>query len=329
MMKFKKILVPLDGSKLAERAAAPALVLAEAMSAKVTFLRVAIPLSLNLDPDFYQRIIDIRTDEAERYLQKAQYRCSSPPVEIELDTVVGSPARSIINYVQENEIDLIVMSNHGRSGIGRWRYGSVAERVLRRAPCATIVMRAQVEVAPFAHKTILGPLDGSPLAEQALEPAIAVARAVAAELTLLRVTSPAQRGSYEATSPGIKTKKWLHKIGGIARMEAITYLKSVQTTLSHHHIPIKVVVETGDDVAETIIDQAERLQVDSIIMSRHGRSALSRWVFGSVTEKVMRGAHCATIAIRGQEISKRKMLAIYKVRDYLRLRFGNYQRGTA
>jgi nucleotide-binding universal stress UspA family protein len=303
-MGFKSILVPLDGSDLAERAAAPAMALAEVMSAKIIFLRVAIPLSLDLDPDLYRRIIKTRIDEAERYLQKAQYRCSSPPVEIELDTVVGAPVRSIIKYVQENEVDLIVMSSHGRSGISRWRQVSVAERVLRRAPCATTIIRAQIEIAPFPHKHILVPLDGSPLAEQALEPAIAVAKAGAAKLTLLRVTSPAYRGSFGATSPGIKTKKWLHKTEKRTRMEATAYLKNVRATLSHSHVPIKVVAETGDDVAETIIDQANSLQADLIIMSRHGRSALNRWAFGSVTEKVLRGANCVTMAIRGQENSK-------------------------
>ena len=192
------------------------------------------------------------------------------------------------------------MSNHSRSGVSRWRYGSVAERVLRRAPCATAIMRAQVEVAPFTHKHILVSLDGSPLAEQSLESAIAVAKAVAAELTLLHVTSPAYRGSYGATSPTITTTRWLRKIEEIARVEATANLKNVLATLSHCHIPIKVVVETGDDVAETIIEQADRLQTDLIIMSRHGRSGLSRWVFGSVTEKVLRGARCATLIVREQ-----------------------------
>ena len=132
-MGFKRILVPLDGSELAERAAAPALALAEAISAKVTFLRVVIPLPLNLDPDFYQHIIEIGTDEAERYLQKAQHRWSLPPVEIGLDTIVGSPVRSIINYVQENAIDLIVMSSHGRSGISDWTSQSERSHFLERS----------------------------------------------------------------------------------------------------------------------------------------------------------------------------------------------------
>ena len=294
MMKFKNILVPLDGSELAERAVVPALALAEAMSAKVIFLRVAIPLPLNLDPDLYQRIIETNTNKAKQYLQLARNRFLTSSVDIALETVVGPAARSIISYVEENEVDLIVMSSHGRSGVSRWRYGSVAERVLRRAPCATAIIRAQVEVAPFAHKRILVPLDGSPLAEQALEPASAVAKAVAAELTLLRVTSPV----HTTVSPVITMKKSLYEVEERERMEATAYLQDVQTTLAHCHIPIKVVVETGDDAAKTIIDLADRLQTDLIIMSRHGRSGLSYWVFGSVTEKVLRGAHCATLVAR-------------------------------
>ena len=95
MMRFKKILVPLDGSKLAERAAAPALALAEQMSAEVIFLRVAIPLPLNLDPDLYQRIIETETNKAKQYLQLARSRFLAASVDIALETVVGPAARSI------------------------------------------------------------------------------------------------------------------------------------------------------------------------------------------------------------------------------------------
>jgi len=320
MMTFQKVLIPLDGSGLAEQAIAPALMLAEAMTAQVIFLSVAVPLAFNIDPKLYQRTIETNTNEAKQYLHSVQDRFS-PSVDSAYETVVGPAAKTIINYAQEKEIDLIVMSSSGRFGlrffrhpirsfnfrksVSHWRHASVAERVLCCAPCATAIMHAQIETTPFAHKHILVPLDGSPQAEQALEPAIDVAKAVAAKLTLLRVTNPAYiRGSFGLISPSIKTKKGLHKIEKRTRMEAAEYLHNVRATLLRNHVPIKVAVATGDDVTETIIDQADKLQADLIIMSRNGRSILNRWVFGSITEKMVRDANCATLVVQGQEDSK-------------------------
>ena len=140
-MPFNKILLPLDGSELAETALAPAVALAEAFSAELVLLRVVVPLSLKLDPDLYQRIIDGGQKEAKRYLSGIQLRSLFSMVPVKGETVVGKAANSILDYVQENGIDLIVMASHGRSGVDRWIFGSVAEKTLRGAHCATLVIR--------------------------------------------------------------------------------------------------------------------------------------------------------------------------------------------
>ncbi len=140
-MSFNKILIPLDGSELAEMALAPALALAEALSAEIVLLRVVVPLSIKLDPTLYQRVIDRGQKEANAYLNSIQMRSHFSAVNLKSETVVGNAAESIINYAEENEIDLIVMSSHGRSGVERWVFGSVTEKTLRGAHCATLVIR--------------------------------------------------------------------------------------------------------------------------------------------------------------------------------------------
>ncbi|MGB3713028.1 MAG: universal stress protein [Candidatus Promineifilaceae bacterium] len=297
-MSFKKILVPLDGSELAERALAPALALAEAMSAKLFFIRVAIPLTLNLDPKFYQRIIEERKDGAKRYLRSIQSRFSSTLVDIETQVIVGRGARSIINFAQEKEIELIVMSSHGRSGVNRWIYGSVADKVLHNAPCAKAIIHPQVKIEPFSIKRILVPLDGSSIAEQALEPALALAEAVSAELILHQVTTAPQ--IFVQTLPG-----WpgLDVVQDAAEQEANSYLQCVHAAMGDSPVPTAFRVTTGP-AAEGIIDIADRQKVDLIVICSHGCSGIERWVFGSVAEKVLRGANCVTLVIQGQEISK-------------------------
>jgi nucleotide-binding universal stress UspA family protein len=297
-MSFRRILVPLDGSELAERAMVPALALAVAMSAKLFLIRVAIPLSLNLDPKLYQRTIKLRQDEAKQYLRSIQSRFSLSQADIETQVLVGRAARSIINFAKENDIDLIAMSSHGRSGINRWVYGSVADKVLHSAHCAKVIIHPLVINEPFSIKRILVPLDGSSIAEQALEPALALAEAVSAELIFLRVTTVAQ--IFVQRVPG-----WpgLDAVMDATDQEANAYLQGVQAATGDSPVSITSRIATGPG-AECIIDIADSQQVDMIVMCGHGRSGIARRLFGSVAEKVLRGANCVTLVIRGQEVSK-------------------------
>lgn len=291
-MCFNKILVPLDGSELAEAALAPALAFAEALSAHIVLLRVVVPLTIKLDPGLYQRIIDSGKNDAEVYLNSIQSRSSFSSIHLKAEIVVGKAAESIINYAQENEIDLIMMSSHGRSGIGRWVYGSVADKVLHQAACAIAIIHPQVEIEPFVNKRILVPLDGSLQAEKALRPALNLAKALSAELILLRVTiMPLIPVEPVVGWPGFDSVMYA------TEQEARAYLQRVWESLTNDFVQINMHVTT-EPVAESIIDTADNLQVDLIVMSSHGRSGMSRWVFGSVTEKTLRGAHCATLVIR-------------------------------
>ena len=291
-MPFNKILLPLDGSELAETALVPAVALAEAFSAEIVLLRVVVPLSIKLDPDLYQRIIDGGQREAKRYLSGLQLRSLFSTVHLKGETVVGKAADSILDFAHENGIDLIVMSSHGRSGIGRWVYGSVADKVLHKAECSLAIIHPQVETEPFAPKRILVPLDGSLQAESALGPALKLAHEVAAELVLLRVAEmPPIPKEPVAGWPGVAS------VMAIAEQEASIYLQRVRKSLKNGRIQITTQVAAGP-VAESLIDTADELQADLIVMSSHGRSGVDRWIFGSVTEKTLRGAHCGTLVIR-------------------------------
>jgi nucleotide-binding universal stress UspA family protein len=296
VFKYRKILVPLDGSELSERAVAPASIIANAMTARVIFLQVIEPLPLNIDP--FQPVIAKEQDKARQYLKSVQSRISLLPVDSEFAIDSGSvAAEAILNCALQNDVDLVVMSCQGRSGFNRRKRGSVAEKVLRGVSCDTLIIRAQANVDLFSRNRILVPLDGSPLAEMSLEPAIAIAKAVSAELVFLRVTKLV----YGTVGPVITLKKRHYAVEKRKRIGAETYLQQVQASLSEQTVPCKTVVVTSDTVAETIIDLASEQKVDLIVMSTHGRSGLGRWIRGSVAEEVLRGANCATLVIREQE----------------------------
>lgn len=306
MFPFYNILVPLDGSELAEKALAPAVQIVQAMAHQATaddqkprlvLLRVASPIALvAADPYLYDGMTRMSLDEAQAYLKSTAAGLDDIPAYVVTETIAGSPAEVIVHYATENAIDLIIMSSHGRTGSSRWVYGSVAEKVLHHAPCATAIIRAHVSTAMFENRKILVPLDGSELAERALIPALSLAKAVGSDVLLLRVT-PARDPIPEYMLPAGEAALMYEAVDERDMAEAESYLQRVHNEYEGRHVFFDV-IRTEGDAADSIISFAESNHVDLIIISSHGRSGIGRWLHGSVAEKVLRGANCATLIIR-------------------------------
>jgi nucleotide-binding universal stress UspA family protein len=300
MFTCQRLLLPLDGSTLAERAIPPAFAIARALSNDTTctlhLLRVVPPLLMAIDPVLYAETLSFAEEEARNYLADIQQKWGSDNVATIADIHTGPVAESIINYAQKRQINLIVMSSHGRSGIGRWVYGSVAEKVLRQACCASLIIRQPDDAPPLdTFRHILVCLDGSSLAEQVLTPILLLARAMSAQLTFLRVVPPSHLAAET-----LALEQFLDQVEQIEQHNAKIYLNQLLECLPTHDLKVHIQTVMGPS-AESIIDYAQEHQVDLIAMCSHGRSGISRWVYGSVTEKVLRGAGCSTFTIRGEE----------------------------
>ena len=291
MFKYERILVPLDGSDLAERAIAPAVTLANAMLAEVILLSVVTSLPLKIDP--FRQALRKEIDATKLHLDSVRAQFLPASLGGKVVAIVGTDiAQSIINFVEKNEVDLIVMSSQGRSGLGRRLYGSVAGKVLRGVSCDTAIIRDRVDIGPFSCKRILVPLDGSPSAEQALEPAIEIARSLSAELVLLRaVTIPLDRGET-VSSPNFHELMAAEK-----EAQASSYLQKVREHVSNDRLQIKTITASGRPSA-TIIGQTKKLDVDLIVMTSRGQSGIRRRLYGSVAEKVLFSAACPTLVVR-------------------------------
>lgn len=285
-MLYSKILVPLDGSELAERVVAPALHLAESMNSAVTLLTV-ITHKPNEDPGLLAKAVQTGAFEADLYLRSVKKKFMPALVTIETAVITGKPENAIIQFAQENAFDLIVMSTHGRSGISRWSFGRVAHKVLRRAPCPTVILRSEKEIKSQEFKRVLLPLDGSPLAERVLESAQIMADHLAVELLLMRVVEPGLFYGFGHDDAEIEQEQ----------QQAQAYLAEVERNLKEQGIPVTSHVAVGQ-VADQIVDYAKAEAVDLIIVSSRGDSGFDAWMFGSVAEKVMKGAPCAILVIR-------------------------------
>jgi nucleotide-binding universal stress UspA family protein len=289
---FSKIMIPLDGSSLAERALPMGVKFAEGTGGKLILYRVVPYFTvLAADPLLYEEMNRLGEDEALAYLRQIRKEVTSP-LPTETICEVGSAAESILQYASDSDVDLIVMSSHGRSGLNRWVYGSVAERIMSQAPCPTLILNARHPTSPGAPEKILIPLDGSQLAEKALEPALELVSALGLKLHLLRVTTSGHMR--------IETDTKSDLIDGIESdevVEAQNYLQGLSQRIAVDDVQLSVEVAKAT-VAETIIEYAAKNNIDLIAMSSHGHTGLKRWVYGSVAEKVLRGACCATMIVR-------------------------------
>ena len=161
---FKKILVPLDGSSLSARALPPAMALAQQSNARVILLSVPVLKHMFVLDKYSGGLgflmptdsLNDSREEMHNYLESVAARYNHPHVNITLRVVDGDEAGAIVDVAIADEIDLIVMSTHGRSGLQHWLLGSITERVLQSAPCPVLIVRSD---KPISH--ILLPLDGS------------------------------------------------------------------------------------------------------------------------------------------------------------------------
>jgi nucleotide-binding universal stress UspA family protein len=295
---FNKILVPLDGSELAERALDPALAIARARDAQVLLLsvpsyhQVVPPASTGYGLVAPNHIVDLGREDAQDYLAglQSQARCSD--CSIQTVVVEGDVAGCIVDKAAAEQVDLIVMTTHGYSGFTRWMLGSITERVLRGAPCPVLVVRQAI---PLCKALI--PLDGSSRAQEALEPGLELARILGCQVTLLRADQGEDLSSVE--------QGLLQMAGAGACQELVEgtedRLAYYLECLARQYRSPDLVIETAvvqAKPAEAILTYAEAEGIDLIVMATHGQSGLRRWVFGSVTEKILRQAGCAMLVVR-------------------------------
>lgn len=143
---YKHILVPLDGSKLAEAALREALPLARSSGARITFVEAVWPIIDVMNTGTQVATIErIRKEETQKYLDGVARRPEWKGLKAEAVVKVGPAADVIIDYARSERADLIVMSTHGRSGLGRWAFGSIADKVLRGASCPVLLVRASAK----------------------------------------------------------------------------------------------------------------------------------------------------------------------------------------
>jgi nucleotide-binding universal stress UspA family protein len=302
---LERILVPLDGSPLAEGILAQLRPLLLRRDAEVMLLRV-VPFPVST------RVYDtsLRAEahlEAKRYLSDMEKLLADKGVRVRTASGEGAPAEEILDAAAREGATMIAMSTHGRSGIARWILGSVAEKVVRASKVPVLLMRsfAGAPAAPApkeerALKKILVPLDGSETSMAVLPHVAELAKLYDATAMLLYVEETVfyPPGSFAGAMVGLPVvpppEPETPRGGGESALKyAIDRLVSAG-------VRDVITLTSGGDPAVQILEFAARKMADAIAMATHGRTGLSRWVLGSVTEKVLRASPLPMLVVRAE-----------------------------
>lgn len=284
---YKKILVPLDGSKLAEQVLPYARLLADAYGAAVTLLRVS-------DPD--ERLPFSVSQSASDYLNYTA--ASLQPLSVESVEKIGKPAEAIVDSAMAGTDCLIAMATHGVTGPRRWFLGSVASKVVQSAANPILLIRPVengLSPATIALKRVVVPLDGSGLAEKVLPHVASLARKLKLEVQLVRAYALPPNAYLVAdgviNQGPAQFRRSLHE-------ECEKYLDGKVAGLRADGFdPVTATMIEGD-AANEIVELAAGSPQCLVAMSTHGRSGVGRWVLGSVADKVVQHARAPVLLIR-------------------------------
>ncbi|WP_256207814.1 universal stress protein [Nitrosomonas sp. Nm166] len=302
------MLIPLDGSELAEQVIPHLL---RFVAPERTELLLMTALSSFILPSLKNAIRPLASEQtaishedevSERLLEVAQ-QLNQNGFRVESKCLAGIPAESILRLAEEAYVNLIAMSTHGRTGLGLTLLGSVADEVVRNARPPVFLVPARIAVqSDSLPRTILLPLDGTPLAEAAIPAARQFAQDMGAMIRLVRVVDP-----YDAENAGdgLTTGQVFSDLdnteGQPIIRQAVCYLERIRLRLQLAGITCRYHVTAGGP-ADSIVRIAHAESADLIVMSTHGRTGVERMVYGSVVSQVISTTTCPLLLMRGKAL---------------------------
>ena len=267
---FDRILVPLDGSALAEAILSQIHRILSRQDSEVLLVR-AVSATRSAEMESIE-VPEILQSQAARYLQEVAGRLESQGARVRSIVRLGSAAEVILDVASEERATLIALSTHGRSGVSRWTLGSVAEKVIRASGVPVLVMRSFAPAAP-AFQRILVPVDTTDPSLEVVGPALELAQLFGSHVALLHVCD-----GLECSIP-------------------VPQLTCAFEKLKKGGVSVEPLMKQGE-AALQILEGCREARADLIAMTTHGRSGFSRWMLGSVTEKVLRSATVPMLIVR-------------------------------
>ncbi len=276
------ILVPLDGSSLAERVLPHTVAAGLAMDARVTLLRAVA----RKPAGFGSRAVDplnwhMRKSEAEAYMKEMAERVRETGLTAEVRLAEGRAASSIIDFAREEDVDLIIITTHGDSGLSPWNISSVVQKVILRAYTPVMLVRAYQPVTDdltgLRYGRLLVPLDGSKRAECTLPWARELASHHDGRLILAHVVKKPEVSRRAPLSE--EEAELVERLTALNRENGQAYLDELRSRLD---LDVEPRLLVSDDPAMALHSLADDEEVDLVVMAAHGYSGKRTWPYGSV-----------------------------------------------
>lgn len=294
---FNRILVPLDGSPIAEQILTPAASLAHSTGSSIVLVQV-VPTGASIRRmtahPFRRSTTQARLSpqvEISDYLGGLAKDIRSEGIEVTIDTAQGEIAEEIVAMGTRHRASVIAMCTHGRTGLRRLALGSVAEQVLRRSALPLLLYRPTQEARPrdISWSKLVVPLDGSTLSEVALQQASEIATAGNLNVELLHVLSTSDSGPSSGDAPS-ETQD---------RHAMETYLRDRADAFSQQGVQVSYRLLDGDPRFH-MVEAAQAGPDDLVVMSTHGRTGLGRMMHGSVADHLVRNSSSPVLLVRGR-----------------------------
>lgn len=299
-MDVQRILMPTDFSTCANHALTHAITLARRFGAELHFLHVTVMYEVDPTPmgevfPGYEELHLRREEVTGRQMKQLLEKSHGEELSVVEAQVRGfSAAPTILDYIVDHGIDLVVLGTHGRRGLRRFVLGSVSEEVVRASPCPVLTVRDEEEVERFHEmQRIVVPFDFSADSRQALDTARELAAMYGAQVDLVYVVEPPFYTQLE-----VPLGRYTFEFD---REKFALDMKAEMTKLIDDLDDAGPRVEghvVDGFVAPTLIEFAETSGADLILIASHGLGGLERFLLGSVATKVVRSASCPVLTLR-------------------------------
>jgi len=285
---FDTILVPLDGSQLAECVLPHVVAIARSFDAEITLLRMLEKNQAGASAPLFDLLNwQINKTKAALYLEKTKMRFQESGLQVRMTVLEGLVAEGITEYAQNQGMKLIILSSHGRNGLTQWGISSITQKIILSAQTSLLIVRAHQygdysgELSePVVYQRILAPLDGSQRAENVLPIITQLAQFHKSQIHLAQVVqTPEMARQMPPASEDIELS---NRVVERNRDEAGRYLEQVKSRSVLEGIAVQTHLIASENAAVALHQLEEHEQIDIVALNAHGYSGHHQWPYGSM-----------------------------------------------
>jgi nucleotide-binding universal stress UspA family protein len=277
---FNPILVPLDGSPLAECVLPHVIAISQVFDAKIILLQVMDKNRADVSTQFIDLLNwQINKTEAMLYLKRIDDQLRNSALQTKINVLEGLAAESIIEFARSQQMKLIILSSHGQSGLRKWGISSITQKIIFSAPTSVLIIRAPQPMEQ-SYRRILVPLDGSWRAENVLPIVTLLARFHKSQIQIVHVVKTPEMARH--LPPVQEDIDLSNRIVERNQEEALHYLDQLQLHSPLVGINVKTHLIVSDNVTRAIHELADREHIDLVVLSAHGYSGNNQWPYGNM-----------------------------------------------